>query len=125
MTDPETLTLSKVQYAIADFMAECPEHAIELSQFYEKKRDTFCTLLSDSRFKLMPSKGTYFQLADYSAISDKSDMDFVTELTQEKGVAAIPLSPFYSDAPDTKIVRFCFCKDDETLEKAASILCQL
>ena len=118
-------TTSFLQYAIADFMAECPEHAIELSQFYEKKRDTFCTLLSDSRFKLMPSKGTYFQLADYSAISDKSDMDFVTELTQEKGVAAIPLSPFYSDAPDTKIVRFCFCKDDETLEQAASILCQL
>lgn len=116
---------SFVQYAIADFMAECPQHATELSAFYQAKRDRFCELLQPSRLKLLPSKGTYFQLADYSAISDKGDVDFANELTQEKGVAAIPLTPFYADAPGTKILRFCFCKDDSTLASAAKILCQL
>ena len=115
-------TTSFLQYAIADFMAECPEHAIELSDFYQAKRDYFCELLRDSRFQFTPSRGTYFQLADYSEISNKSDMDFVEELTQEKGVAAIPLTPFYKQAPDTRIIRFCFCKDDSTLERAAEIL---
>jgi methionine aminotransferase len=116
---------SFVQYAIADFMAECPQHATQLSDFYQVKRDKFCALLHTSRFKLLPSKGTYFQLADYSAISDKSDIEFANELTQEKGVAAIPLTPFYAEAPGTKILRFCFCKDDSTLQSAAKILCQL
>jgi methionine aminotransferase len=110
---------------MADFMAECPEHALELSDFYQAKRDKFCELLEPSRFKLLPSKGTYFQLADYSAISAKNDIEFANELTQEKGVAAIPLTPFYAHAPGTKILRFCFCKDDSTLESATKILCQL
>ena len=66
--------------------------------FYQAKRDYFCTLLQDSRFRFSPSNGTYFQLVDYSAISSKDDMAFVTELTQEKGVAAIPLAPFYREA---------------------------
>ncbi len=118
-------TTSFLQYAIADFMAACPEHATDLSAFYQQKRDKFCTLLEGSRFKLNPSRGTYFQLADYSEISDKSDMEFVTELTQEKGVAAIPLTPFYAEAPASRIVRFCFCKDDATLEQAAEILCRI
>ena len=74
---------------------------------------------------MVPSRGTYFQLADYAAISNKSDMEFVTWMTQEKGVAAIPLSPFYEKAPDTRIIRFCFCKDDSTLEQAAEILCSI
>jgi len=116
-------TSSFVQYGLADFMAECPEHAIELPEFYQQKRDLFCKLLENSRFRIHPSRGTYFQLADYAAISNKSDMEFVTWLTQEKGVAAIPLTPFYESAPDTHIVRFCFCKDDSTLEQAAEILC--
>ena len=116
---------SFVQYAMADFMAECPEHALELSDFYQAKRDKFCALLEPSRFKLLPSKGTYFQLADYSAISEKTDIEFANELTQEKGIAAIPLTPFYANAPGTKILRFCFCKDDSTLESATKILCQL
>ena len=118
-------TNSFVQYGIADFMAECPEHATELSEFYQRKRDTFCRLLSDSRFRLSPSKGTYFQLADYSAISNDDDVSFVNWMTQEKGVAAIPLTPFYASPPGTKIIRFCFCKDDSTLEQAAEILRQL
>ncbi|GJM12181.1 MAG: aminotransferase [Pseudohongiella sp.] len=118
-------TSSFVQYAIADFMAECPEHTQELPAFYEEKRDTFCNLIAPSRFEFTPSKGTYFQLVDYSAISDKSDVEFANYLTQEKGVAAIPLAPFYALAPDTKIIRFCFCKDDSTLEQASKILVEL
>ena len=118
-------TSSFVQHAIADFMAECPEHTLELPDFYEKKRDTFCNLLAPSRFKFTPSKSTYFQLVDYSAISDKSDVEFANYLTQEKGVAAIPLAPFYEVPPTTKIIRFCFCKDDSTLQQAAKILCAL
>jgi methionine aminotransferase len=81
--------------------------------------------LADSRFRFSPSAGTYFQLADYSAISDLPDREFVSWLTREKGVAAIPLSPFYDQAPDTRIIRFCFCKDDATLERAAERLCAL
>ncbi|MEC7582238.1 MAG: methionine aminotransferase, partial [Pseudomonadota bacterium] len=118
-------TTSFLQYAIADFMQECPEHANELPAFYQAKRDYFCTLLQDSRFRFSPSNGTYFQLVDYSAISSKDDMAFVTELTQERGVAAIPLAPFYRETPDTRIIRLCFCKDDSTLERAAEILCAL
>lgn len=118
-------TSSFVQYAIADFMEECPQHTLELPSFYEKKRDTFCNMMKPSRFKFTPSKGTYFQLVDYRAISDKSDIDFTRYITQEKGVAAIPLTPFYQTPPDTKIIRFCFCKDDSTLKKATDILCEL
>ncbi len=115
-------TSSFVQYAIADFMAECPAHALQLPSFYEEKRNTFCEMIKPSRLKFTPSKGTYFQLADYSEISDKSDVEFVNYITQEKGVAAIPLAPFYEIPPATNIVRFCFCKEDDTLQKAADIL---
>jgi len=118
-------TSSFVQYAIADFMAECPEHTLELPDFYEEKRNTFCKLITPSRLKFTPSQGTYFQLVDYSDISNKSDVQFANYLTQERGVAAIPLAPFYEDPPETKIVRFCFCKDDSTLQQAAEILCEL
>ena len=118
-------TSSFVQYAIADFMAECPEHTCELPDFYEEKRDTFCKLIVPSRLKLTPSKSTYFQLVDYSGVSDKSDIEFANYLTQEKGVAAIPLAPFYELLPATKIIRFCFCKDGNTLQQAAKILCEL
>lgn len=118
-------TTSFLQYAIADFMAECPEHAIELSAFYQAKRDLFCQLITPSRFTFTPSRGTYFQLVDYSAISDLPDREFVNHLTRDKGVAAIPLSPFYEDPPQSRLIRFCFCKDDATLERAAAILCQL
>ncbi len=116
---------SFVQFAIADFMQECPEHALELPNFYQAKRDYFCSLVKDSRFTFSPSGGTYFQLLDYSEISDLSDMDFNLFLTREKGVAAIPLTPFYQTAPNTRVLRFCFCKDDSTLEQAAEILCAL
>ncbi len=116
---------SFIQYAIADFMRDCPEHHLELPAFYQQKRDRFCELLGDSRFTFTASAGTYFQCLDYSAISDQSDVEFVQHLTREVGVAAIPLSAFYAEAPDTRIVRFCFCKDESTLERAAEKLCRL
>lgn len=113
---------SFIQNAIADFMRDCPEHHLQLPEFYQQKRDTFCRLLEGSRLRLTPSAGTYFQCVDYSAISEQSDMDFVSWLCREKQLAAIPLSPFYAQAPDSRVIRFCFCKDDSTLEAAASIL---
>ncbi len=116
---------SFIQYAIADFMRAHPEHHRELPAFYQDKRDTFCRLLADSRFRFTPSSGTYFQCVDYSAISDRPDTEFCNWLTREIGVAAIPMSPFYGEDPDTRIVRFCFCKDDATLEQAADILRRL
>ena len=116
---------SFVQYAIADFMAECPEHARELPRFYQRKRDLFCELLAPSRFRFTPSKGTYFQLADYSAISDLPDQEFVDWLIRDPGVAAIPLSPFCREPSAARHIRFCFCKEDATLERAAEILRRL
>jgi methionine aminotransferase len=113
---------SFIQYAIADFMHECPQHVQELPAFYQEKRDTFCRLLEGSRFQLERSQGTYFQLADYRAISQQHDVEFVNWLTQVKGVAAIPLSPFYAGGSASTLIRFCFCKDDSTLEAAAKIL---
>lgn len=119
-------SVSFLQYALADYMRECPQHANELSNFYQAKRDRFCELLAPSRFRFTPSAGTYFQLADYSALSDEDDMSFVTRLTREHGVAAIPLSPFFaSPQPESRIIRFCFCKEDSTLAAAAERLCAL
>ncbi len=115
-------TSSFVQYAVADFMAECPQHAHELPEFYQIKRDFFCERLAQSRFSFTPTRGTYFQLADYSAISDLPDMEFTSWLAKEKGVAAIPLTPFCETPPSTRFVRFCFSKDDSTLEAATSLL---
>ena len=119
-------SVSFLQFALADYMRECPQHANELSNFYQAKRDRFCELLAPSRFRFTPSAGTYFQLADYSALSDEDDMSFVTRLTREHGVAAIPLSPFFaSPQPESRIIRFCFCKEDATLAAAAERLCAL
>ena len=119
-------SVSFLQYALADYMRECPQHANELSNFYQAKRDRFCELLAPSRFRFTPSAGTYFQLADYSALSDEDDMSFVARLTRKHGVAAIPLSPFFaSPQPESRIIRFCFCKEDATLAAAAERLCAL
>ncbi|MBC8271287.1 MAG: aminotransferase class I/II-fold pyridoxal phosphate-dependent enzyme, partial [Gammaproteobacteria bacterium] len=113
------------QWAIADFMQECPEHYLELSNFYQRKRDWFLKEMSGSRFKMSPSQGSYFQLADYSEISDKEDVEFANWLTQEIGVAAIPISVFYHSPPEQKIVRFCFAKDEKTLTAAATKLASI
>lgn len=104
--------------------AYLPKSNIEqLGQFYKEKRDTFREALSGSRFTLLPCEGAYFQLASYSAISNKSDIDFCEELTKKHGVAAIPVSAFYSNKFDQQLVRFCFAKDNETILKATQLLC--
>jgi methionine aminotransferase len=113
-----------IQYALADYMKDKDEY-ISLSGFYQEKRDKFNGMISTSKFKLKPSAGTYFQLLDYSEITNKSDVDFAIELTQENKVASIPLSPFYRTSPNDKMLRFCFAKTDETLERAAEILCRI
>jgi methionine aminotransferase len=108
-----------VQHAIADFMRESPGFADELAPFYQARRDRFASLMAGSRFRLRPVAGTYFQLADYSAISDSADTAFCEELTRKHGVAAIPLSPFCDEKPAARLIRFCFAKHDRTLEEAA------
>lgn len=95
----------------------------ELGIFYQEKRDYFRKLLQNSRFQLMPCEGTYFQVASFASISDENDVDFCKRLITEYGVAAIPISVFYADAKDLKLVRFCFAKDNATLEEAARRLC--
>lgn len=111
-----------VQYAIADFMRESPAFADGQGPFYQARRDRFAKLLAGSRFVLRPVHGTYFQLADYSAISDLPDAQFCETLTRNHGVAAIPLSPFCDEAPAARLVRFCFAKPDRTLAAAAEKL---
>jgi len=111
-----------IQYAYADFILN-EGHFLRLSNFYERKRDLLINELKDSKFKLLHTKGTYFQLLDYSSISNKNDYDFTEFLTKEIGVAAIPLSPFYSNRNTRKLIRLCFAKKDEVLIEAAEKLC--
>ncbi len=118
-------TVTPMQWALADFVRDAPETYRGLSAFYQEKRNLFQERMKASRFQLLPSAGTYFQLADYSAISDQPDMEFAKWITKAKGVAVIPLSPFYRAPPATRIVRFCFAKQNETLARAAEILCTL
>lgn len=117
--------VTPLQHALADFMASQPEHLDRLPDFYQRKRDLFNAAIGGSRFKFTPSAGTFFQLVDYSAIADWNDMRMVEWLTQEVGVAAIPMSVFYQTPPDDRYVRFCFCKEDDTLRAAAAKLCAL
>jgi methionine aminotransferase len=116
---------SFVQHGLADFMAQSPDHVTTLAPFYQARRDRFCELLAGSRFRLTPAAGTYFQLLDYAAISSEPDAEFARRLTVEHGVAAIPVSVFYDRPPETRVLRFCFAKDDATLAAAAEILCRL
>ena len=118
-------TNTPMQYAIADFLRDCPQHHHELGSFYQQKRDLFCELMATSQFSLTPSAGTYFQLAEYSEISDEPDTEFTAWLTREHKVAAIPISVFYKDAPKQQVVRFCFAKHDDTLREAAGKLINL
>lgn len=95
----------------------------EISPFYQEKRDYFRKLLQPGRFELMPCEGTYFQVVSYATISDMNDVDFCKWLITEHGVAAIPISNFYADGKDLRLIRFCFAKDNATLEAAAKRLC--
>jgi len=110
------------QKGIADYMQDSSTY-IELNTFFQQKRDLFLNLISESRFKITPSKGTYFQVLDYSEITDEPDVDFAKRLTKEFGIASIPLSVFNLNQQDDKVLRFCFAKTEETLIKAAEILC--
>ncbi len=118
-------SFTPAQLAIADAMAEQPEHIDELNALYQQKRDLLIEALASSRFKILPSEGTYFLLLDYSDISELDDMAFCEYLVKEVGVAAIPLSVFYHQAPNDKVIRLCFAKEDSTLIAAAEKLCQL
>ncbi|MET3654381.1 pyridoxal phosphate-dependent aminotransferase [Dyella japonica] len=118
-------TFHPAQVAFAEFMASTPEHYLELPAFYQEKRDRFRELIKPSRFKLLDVPGGYFQLVDYSAISDKDDVAFCEWMVKEGGVAAIPLTPFYDKAPGTHYLRLCFAKSDATMEAAAERLCKL
>ena len=113
-----------VQYALARYMAD-PRPYLELPAFYQRKRDLFRAGLQNTRLRLLPSEGSYFQSVDISAVSDLNEADFCQWLTSEIGVAAIPMSAFYGDGFDQRIVRFCFAKKDETLQLALTRLQKL
>ena len=106
-----------VQLALADYMADASRH-LGLAAFYQEKRDFFRAGLAATRFEALPCAGTYFQTVRYSAISDRPDTDFVDWLTREVGVAAIPLSAFFGDGRDERVIRFCFAKREDTLAAA-------
>jgi len=110
-----------IQKALAEYL-KTPERYLGLSAFYQQKRDLFLDLIKDSRFTIIPSKGTYFQMLDFSKISQESDIAFSERLTKENKIASIPTSVFNSHGEDFKQIRVCFAKTDETLEKAAVIL---
>ena len=113
-----------MQRAFAQYLEE-PSHYLELSEFYQRKRDLFLELIKGSRFMGSPSKGTYFQLLSYRKISSEPDEVFAERLIKEHGIAAIPVSVFNKDGLDHNQLRFCFAKTEETLRNAAGILCKL
>ena len=113
-----------MQVGIANYLEnESSYEGIEI--FYQQKRDLFLNAIVDSRFKPLTAKGTYFQLLDYSAISDENDVDFAKRLTKEFKIASIPISVFYNTKLDEKVLRFCFAKDEETILKAGEILSKI
>ena len=110
-----------VQVALSTFLQQ-REPYVQLGPAMQERRDAFVSLLKDSRFDLLPSHGSYFILATYDRISQESDTDFAIRLTREAGVTTIPVSAFYADRQDNKVLRFCFAKKQETLEAAAARL---
>ena len=113
-----------IQLAMSEFMQN-ESNIYNLNKFYQNKRDLFRNLINDSKFKIRNCDGTYFQLLDYSNISDKNDFEFAEYLTKEIGVAVIPLSPFYSKPTSEKLIRVCFAKQDKIIEEAANKLSKL
>ena len=118
-------THTPTQWALAEYLETHAAHYLELPAFYQRKRDLFVSEMGSSGFRMTPSQGTYFQLADYSGLSNMPDVEFARYLTTDIGVAAIPISVFCAEPPAGKFVRFCFCKDDDTLREAAARLHQL
>ena len=110
-----------IQYAYSEYL-DNESHYLKLNNFYELKRNLFLKYMKNSRWDFKPASGTYFQLLDYSQITDMNDMDFAEKLAREAGIATIPLSPFYNEKNNEKLLRVCFAKKDEVLEAAADIL---
>lgn len=115
--------VAPLQYAIARYLKAHPEAWTGLSAFFQAKRDLLAGRLRGSGFEPIPAAGTYFQLVDYGALSDDTDMDFADRLIREAKIAAIPLSPFYAAPPPMTLLRLCIAKNDSTLEAAADRLC--
>jgi len=114
---------SPAQHTLAAYLKETNVNT--LGSFYQEKRDYFHELMKNSRFDLLPSEGTYFQLASYKQISNENDIAFTKKLVVEHGVATIPLSVFNANGEDRKLIRFCFAKDNDTLKQAAEKLCKI
>lgn len=114
---------SVAQVALANYLDKVDVQA--LGAFYQDKRDLFRNLIKDSKFELLPSEGSYFQVASYASISNENDVDFTKRLVLEHGIATIPMSVFNADGRDDKLIRFCFAKDTETLTQAALKLCKI
>lgn len=113
-----------MQYAFADYMSD-PQTYLSLAAFYQRKRDLMQSLLADSPFELLPSGGSFFLLARFGHFSDESDSEMVKRLITDYGVATIPLSAFYADGTDNKIIRLSFAKDEATLRAGAEALCRV
>jgi len=113
-----------IQYAITEYMQDKNVYR-ELGSFYQQKRDRFLELIRGSKFNVIPSYGTYFQLLEYSRITDEPEIDFAIRMTKEYKLASIPVSVFYHKNTDNKVLRFCFAKKEETLKKAAEIICRI
>ncbi|MDR7128178.1 methionine aminotransferase [Algoriphagus sp. 4150] len=113
-----------LQYALADYLSE-PSRYLALPDFYQKKRDLFCEGLKKTPFEFTPAQGSFFQMVSYAHLSDESDYDLSVRLTKEIGVASIPISVFFYDRKDPKILRFCFAKDDSELNVALNRLLKM
>jgi len=113
-----------IQCALAEYLRNTENYS-SVAPFYEQKRNLFLDLIKPSRFEPLLSSGTYFQLLSYKSISDEGDFEIAERLTKEVGIASIPISVFYHDNLDNHILRFCFAKNDDTLKKAAKIICKI
>ena len=113
-----------MQHALAEFMSN-PANYLQLGEFFQKKRNYFLEQIKRSSFEPLPCSGTYFQILSYKAVSDKTDTVMAEWLTKEHKLASIPVSGFYKDNIQDHLLRFCFAKGDETLQKAGKILNQL
>lgn len=114
-------TVTPIQYALADFLKD-PDHYLSLSNFYQKKRDLFLAGISESPLQFVPAQGSFFQTVSYDGLTDENDYDLAVRLTREIGVASIPVSVFYQQKEDYKRLRFCFAKDELTLQRAAELI---
>lgn len=113
-----------IQYALSNFIKN-PDSYLSVASMYQEKRDYFRSLIKNSRFKLLPCQGSYFQLLDYSKITQENDLEFAKRLTIENKIASIPVSVFYHKKTDNHVLRFCFAKENSTLEKAAEKICRI